>query len=156
MFLRSLRCLSQWRSDSDISETSHFCWENPISFKIWKKLLLSAPWWSTFWIFLQISGIKFFSTRQIWIPRFFRKGILQIKWVSFYNLNFIFKTNLIFLLLSFMFNFFHPCSTYSVQFKLTQIFYGSSPWKKRISEIKHSSLDSIQKCVDELICECFF
>ena len=37
---------------------------------------------------------------------FFRKGILQIKWVSFYNLNVFFMTNLICSLLSFMFNIF--------------------------------------------------
>ena len=46
---------------------------------------------------------------------FFRKEILQIKWVSFYNLNVFFVINLICLLLSFMFNFIHSCSTFLVQ-----------------------------------------
>ena len=46
---------------------------------------------------------------------FFRKLILLIKWVPFYNLNVILMTNLIFPLMSFMFNFFHSCSTFSVQ-----------------------------------------
>ena len=46
--------------------------------------------------------------------QFFRKGIVQIKWVS-YNLNVFFMTNLICPLLSFMFNFVHSCSTFLVQ-----------------------------------------
>ena len=35
---------------------------------------------------------------------FLRKGIFQIKWVSFYTLNVFFMTNIICPLLSFMFN----------------------------------------------------
>ena len=37
-------------------------------------------------------------------PKFFRKWILWIKWVSFNNLNVIFMTNIVFPLLSFMLN----------------------------------------------------
>ena len=46
---------------------------------------------------------------------FFRKEILQIKWVSFYSLNVFFMTNLICPLLSFMFNFIHSSLTFLVQ-----------------------------------------
>ena len=49
------------------------------------------------------------------IPNLFRRGILQIKWVSFYNLNVFFLTNLTFPILSFMFNFLNSCSTFLVQ-----------------------------------------
>ena len=49
-------------------------------------------------------------------PQFFcRKGISQIKWVSFCNLNVFVMTNLICPLLSFMFSFIHSCSTFLVQ-----------------------------------------
>ena len=46
---------------------------------------------------------------------FFRKGILQKKWISFYKLNLFFMTNLIFPLLPFMLNFFHSSSIFLVQ-----------------------------------------
>ena len=46
---------------------------------------------------------------------FFRKGILQKKWISFYKLNLFFMTNLIFPLLPFMLNFFHFFSIFLVQ-----------------------------------------
>ena len=99
------------------------------------------------------------------------------KMVSFHNLNVIFVTNLIFPLLSSMFNFFHSCSTFLVQetaskkktgridlintllmliSKLLKIF--TAPLQeKHITKINRSLPDSIQKCVDELIClMCFF
>ena len=93
---------------------------------------------------------------------FFRKGILQIKWVSFYNLNVFFMTNLICPLLSFMFNFIHSSSTFLVQETASKKKTGRiiliHTWldtllhKQQISKIKHNSPDSIQKHVEELIC----
>ena len=59
---------------------------------------------------------------------FFKKGILQIKWVSFYNLNAFFMANLICPLLSFMFNFIHSSSTSLVQ-------ETASKKKKRLVEL---------------------
>ena len=53
-------------------------------------------------------------------------GILQIKWVFFYNLNVFFMTNLICSLLSFMFKFIHSCSTFLVQ---------EQPQKRRLVEL---------------------
>ena len=88
-------------------------------------------------------------------------GILQIKWVFFYNLNVFFMTNLICPLLSFMFNFIHSSSTFLVQETASKKKTGRinliNTWlallhKQHISKIKHNSPDSIQKCVDELIC----
>ena len=46
---------------------------------------------------------------------FLRKGIFQIKWVSFYTLNVFFMTNIICPLLSFMFNIIYSWSTSLVQ-----------------------------------------
>ena len=48
------------------------------------------------WVCEKVEPIFFF---------FFWKGILQIKWVSFYTLNVFFMTSLICPLLSLMFNF---------------------------------------------------
>ena len=91
---------------------------------------------------------------------FFRKAILQIKWVAFYNLNVFFMTNLICPLLSFMFNFIHSSSTFLVQEAASKKKTGRidliNTWlavlrKQHISKIKHNTPDSIQKCIDELI-----
>ena len=64
--------------------------------------------------FQAYSSSVWWSSRKL-NPNFFRKVNLQIKWVSFYNLNVFFMTNLICLLLSFMFNFIHSSSTFMVQ-----------------------------------------
>ena len=71
-------------------------------------------------------------------------------------------TNLIRPLSSFMFNFIHLWSTFLVQETVSKKktcrinlinMWLALPHKQRISKIKHNSQDSIQKCVDELICE---
>ena len=92
-------------------------------------------------------------------PNFFRKGILQIKWVSFYNLHVFFMTNLICPLLPFMFNFVHSSSTFLVQETASKKKTGRinliNTWLallQHISKIKCNSPDSTQKFVDELIC----
>ena len=92
---------------------------------------------------------------------FLEKEFLQIKWVSFYNLDVFFMSNLICPLLSFMFNFIHSSSTFLVQEAVSKKKTGRinliNTWlallhKQHISKIKLNSPDSIQKCVDELIC----
>ena len=54
---------------------------------------------------------------------FLEKEFLQIKWVSFYNLDVFFMSNLICPLLSFMFNFIHSNST---------SWYKKQPQKRRL------------------------
>ena len=92
---------------------------------------------------------------------FLEKEFLQIKWVSFYNLDVFFMSNLICPLLSFMFNFIHSSSTFLVQETASKKKTGRinliNTWlallhKQHISKIKHNSPDSIQRYVDELIC----
>ena len=68
-------------------------------------------------------------------------------------------TNLIYPLLSFMFNFVHSSSTFLVQETASKKKTGRinliNTWLallQHISKIKHNSPDSIQKYVDELIC----
>ena len=88
----------------------------PTSFKNLKEALsLSSLVIYFFNILTNFRHVALQSARKLNPNCFFRKNILQIKWVSFYNLNVIFMTNLIFPLLSFMFNFFHSCSTFLVQ-----------------------------------------
>ena len=85
-----------------------------------------------------------FSLREGWMQSSFRKGILQIKWLSFCILNVFFMDNLIFPLLSFIFNFVNVLSTNSLEkrrlvasilqtrsfnTKLVHIFYSTSPIK---------------------------
>ena len=88
---------------------------------------------------------------------FLEKEFLQIKWVSFYNLDVFFMSNLIVIhvqLYSFKFN---VLVQETASKKKTGSINLINTWlallhKKHISNIKLNSPDSIQKCVDELIC----
>ena len=100
---------------------------------------------------------------------FFRKGILQIKWVS-YNLT-SFSWSILFIihdqLFSFKFNVLRTRNRTALKKKTGRInlintwliitssllkYLRHFSMKQHILKIKHSSPDSIQKCLDEVVC----